>query len=127
MTRVFTTTGSVSSRAFTADYMKNETRYMRVRLVREDGADITEEDLEKIKNVIQLEVGTSATKFEPYKEPICYEAWQIAEEDAIEGIYPNTTVVIETVGSTMDVTYSRDLNKAFADLEQAIISLGGYV
>lgn len=40
---------------------------------------------------------------------------------------PNMTFVPNTDGVTLDVKYNRDINKALAELQQAIISLGGTV
>ena len=112
----------------TKDKVTSKAKYVRFRLKRADDADITEEDLVKVKTAFQFEVGTSATSYEPYVEPIHYEAWQLAEANGkIEGIYPSTTLIPEVNGVVMDVEYNRDLNKAFAELQQAIISLGGNV
>lgn len=87
---------------------QDEYRKLAIRLYMNRGK--VEGDYLTVSNV-QLEVGGSATNFEPYKEPICYEAWQLAEDSKIDGIYPNTTLMIETVGSTMDVEYIRDFNR----------------
>jgi hypothetical protein len=47
--------------------------------------------------------------------------------DGVTSIYPTTTLVIDTAGAVIDVEYNRDINKAFAELYNAIISLGGNV
>lgn len=73
----------------------------------------------------QLKIGTTAadaTEYEPYKEPIEY-----AQGEDIKSIYPTTTIMTDTEGAVVEVEYNRDLNKAFAELYQAIISLGGNV
>lgn len=69
-----------------------------------------------------LEYGDTATEYEHYKEPIEYSAGE-----AIKPIYPTTTITTDTVGALVEVEYNRDINKAFAELYQAIISLGGNV
>lgn len=76
---------------------------------------------------IQLEKGTTVTDYEPYIEPTSYP---IAADGTVEGvtsIYPNMTITTDTTGVVVDAEYNRDLNKAFAELQQAIISLGGNV
>ena len=61
-------------------------------------------------------------------EPINYPAWLLEECGyKLVGLCPDTTLCVDTKGATMDVEYSRDLNKVIGDLEQAIISLGGNV
>jgi hypothetical protein len=70
----------------------------------------------------QIEIGESATDYEPYIEPIEYERGEV-----IKSIYPSTTLTTDTVGALIEVEYNRDINKAFAELQRAIISLGGNV
>ncbi|MEE1046437.1 MAG: hypothetical protein U0M60_03325 [Clostridia bacterium] len=77
---------------------------------------------EGIVSEIQVEIGTTATEYEPYKEPIEY-----SQGEDIKSIYPTTTIRTDTVGTVLTVEYNIDLNKAFAELYQAIISLGGNV
>ena len=75
---------------------------------------------------LQLEVGAVATEYEPYVEPVEYE---VGEDGLVQvaSIYPSTTLLTDTTGATIDVQYNRDINKAFAELQQAIISLGGNI
>ena len=94
----------------------------------------------KIANV-QFEYGTEATEYTPYMEDVSsidigiidadgnyYEVPQPAE---ITSSYPTMTIMAMNTGATVDVSYNRDINKAFSELEekltQAIISLGGNV
>ncbi len=75
----------------------------------------------------QLELGFFPTEYEPYIEPIEYD---VNEDGTVEGvlpIYPSTTLMTDTSGAVIDVEYNRDINKAFAELYNAIISLGGNV
>ena len=79
-----------------------------------------------IKN-IQLEVGSTETSYEPYIEPISY---QVATDGTVEGvtsIYPNMSITTDTTGVVIDAEYNKDINKAFAELQNALISLGGNV
>lgn len=45
--------------------------------------------------------------------------------EGVKSIYPTTAITANTSGALIDCEYNRDLNKAFAELQQAIISLGG--
>ena len=47
--------------------------------------------------------------------------------NGVTSLYPNTTLMSDTDGVLIDCEYNRDINKAFAELQQAIISLGGNV
>ena len=62
---------------------------------------------------IQIELGSTATEIEPYKEPV---------EGAVS-VYPTTTLVSDTNGVKITAEYNRDINKAFAELEKAIVNL----
>lgn len=57
-----------------------------------------------------------------YENPIEY-----SQGEDIKSIYPTTTIMTDTEGAVVEVEYNRDLNQAFAELYQAIISLGGNV
>lgn len=79
----------------------------------------------KIKNIM-LCYGTN-TEYEPYTEPTTYD---ISTGGAVEGVtslYPITTLTSDTEGIVLDVEYNRDINKAFAELQNAVISLGGNI
>ncbi len=79
---------------------------------------------------IQIELhtqGATATDFEPYIEP---QTFPVNADGTVEGItsrYPSTTLTTDTVGAVIDVEYNRDLNKAFAEITQALISMGGNI
>lgn len=76
---------------------------------------------------IQIEQGEAATEFEPYIEPVEYAVNADGTVDGVNSIYPATTLLLENEGAVIDVGYNRDINKAFAELYNAIISLGGNV
>jgi hypothetical protein len=80
----------------------------------------------KFKN-FQLEYGTAATEYEPYIEPVEYAVNADGTVEGVKSIYPAITLTTDTVGALIEVDYNRDINKAFAELQQAIISLGGNV
>ena len=73
---------------------------------------------------LQLEVGSFATEYEPYIRPVEYEAGAV---EGIKSIYPSATLSTDTIGAVIECEYNRDLNKAFAEMVQAIISLGGNI
>lgn len=72
--------------------------------------------MEEYLDDIQIEVG-SKTEYEPYKEPV---------EGAVS-IYPTTTLVADVAGTAIEATYNKDINKAFAELQNAMISLGANI
>lgn len=75
----------------------------------------------------QLELGTAATEYEPYKECEEYTPAADGTVNGVTSLYPNTTLMTDTEGVIIDCEYNRDINKAFAELQQVIISLGGNV
>ena len=75
----------------------------------------------------QLELGTTATEYEPYITPTEYTPTADGTVNGVTSLYPNTTLTTDTDGVLIDCEYNRDINKAFAELQQAIISLGGNV
>lgn len=85
---------------------------------------------------IQLEVGTvkpagdnryTKTEYEPYTEPTTYDISADGAVESVTSLYPTTTLTSDTEGIVLDVEYNRDINKAFAELVNALISLGGNV
>jgi hypothetical protein len=75
---------------------------------------------------IQIEVGTTATEYEPYKEPITYTAGENGVVNGIVGNGEGMTIFSES-GVTISAEYNKDTNKVIESLVQAIISLGGNV
>lgn len=83
-----------------------------------------------VDNVViypQLEVGSTATEYEPYIEPVTYIPNADGTVEGVTSLYPSTTLLTDTAGVIVDAEYNRDINKAFEALVQAIISLGGNV
>lgn len=78
-------------------------------------------------DAMQLELGTTATEYEPYITPTEYTPTADGVVNGVTSLYPNTTFMTDTDGVLIDCEYNRDINKAFAELQQAIISLGGNV
>lgn len=99
----------------------------------------TEGDYITISNV-QLEEGTIATNYAPYiedistvklyksgdgVEPTVYDVPADGIVEGVKSLYPSTTLYTDTSGAVIDCTYNRDINKAFAELQNAIIAIGG--
>jgi hypothetical protein len=76
---------------------------------------------------VQIEEGKTATEYEPYTEYGAYSVNADGTVDGIRSIYPSMTFVPDTEGVTLDVEYNRDINKAFAELQTALISMGGNI
>ena len=75
----------------------------------------------------QIEKGKVVTDYEPYIEPVEYPVSADGTVEGVTSIYPTTTLMTDTAGAVIDCTYNRDINKAFEELYNAIISLGGNV
>lgn len=75
----------------------------------------------------QVEPGSDVTEYEEYKEP---ERLAVGADGSVENaasLYPTTVLTSDTDGVVIDCEYNRDINKAFEELQQAIIGLGGNV
>ena len=68
----------------------------------------------------QIELGESATEYEPFKEPETYNG----TVESVPSLYPTTTLLTDTEGVTITAEYNRDINKAFAQIYQAIATMG---
>ena len=76
---------------------------------------------------IQLNMGDTVTEYEPYKEPEAYMPDSDGIVEDVTSLYPTTTLLKDTEGVIIKCEYNRDINKAFEELTNAIISLGGNV
>lgn len=75
---------------------------------------------------MQIEVGSVATDFQDYISTT-YTPNADGTVEGVTSLYPTTTLSTDTDGVIINCEYNRDINKAFAELTQAIISLGGNV
>ena len=75
---------------------------------------------------MQIEVGSVATDFQDYISTT-YTPNADGTVEGVTSLYPTTTLSTNTYGVIIDCEYNRDINKAFAELQQVIISLGGNV
>ena len=85
----------------------------------------------------QLELGTTATEYEPYLDPSTatltryglsetdnpktYTPNSDGTVDGVTSLYPTTVLTTDTEGVTIDVEYNRDANKVIAELLELII------
>lgn len=79
----------------------------------------------KIEN-IQVTISESI-EYKPYIQPTEYTPDADGVVSGVTSLYPSTTLMTDTDGALIDATYNRDINKAFEELKNAILSLGGNV
>lgn len=76
---------------------------------------------------IQVELGrTDMPEYEPY---VCTE-YNVEADGTVEGVenkYTDMTLSTSVPGVRIECEYNKDINKAYAELQQAIISLGGNI
>ena len=70
---------------------------------------------------IQIEID-GVSEFMPYIEPTEYKVG-----DSVKSVHPSTTLICDAEGVKMEAEYNRDINKAFEEMYNAIISLGGNI
>lgn len=88
----------------------------------------------KAENIL-LELGDTDTGYEPYREPVSYtpsadglcEVVPQHPDMTISAIDLGAAVGAIYPGVVLDCEYNRDINKAFEQLTQAIISMGGNI
>ncbi len=73
----------------------------------------------------QLEVGSSATEYEPYVEPTVYPVNTDGTVEGVKSVYPSMTFVPDTDGVNIEVEYNRDINKAITEIQKVIAQLQG--
>lgn len=71
----------------------------------------------------QIEVGDTASDYEPYTEPTIYTPLEDGSVENAEAVFPTTTLISDTTGAIIDCEYSRDINKAYADLLERVTAL----
>lgn len=73
---------------------------------------------------LQIERASAATAYEPFTAKV-YTADPNGSFAGVTSLYPVTTLLPGSAGVSLTAKYNKDINKAFAALQQAIISLGG--
>ena len=76
---------------------------------------------------VQIEKGSTATEFEPYKGGEMSVPSSDGTLENITSISPCTTLAVNINGALIDAEYNKDINKVIESLINAIISLGGNV
>lgn len=76
---------------------------------------------------IQLEIGNAPTEYNNYIQPTEYTPDESGIVSGVTSLYPSTTLMTDTDGAIIEATYNRDINKAFEELKNVILSLGGNV
>lgn len=76
----------------------------------------------------QIELGTTATEYEPYKEPETYTPNEDGTVEGVTSLYPVTTLMTDTAGVTITAEYNCDtkkyIDKKLAQLVAATVSEG---
>ena len=68
----------------------------------------------------------ASDEFEPYIEPTTYEVEADGSVNGVMPLYPSTTLITDN-RAIIECEYNRDINKAFEELTQIILSLGGNI
>ncbi len=78
---------------------------------------------------LQLEVDNGTGLPTEFEEPVvtAYIPNADGTVDGVTSLAPNMTLMTDTENTYADVTYNRDINKAFEEMYNAIISLGGSI
>ena len=71
----------------------------------------------------QVEIGETATEYEPYVEPTEYTANADGTVEGVKYMYPSMTLIPSTEEATVNVEYNRDINKAFAETLNRLAAL----
>lgn len=76
---------------------------------------------------ISLYNSDATGRYEPYIEPTEHTVNADGTAAGVTSLSPTTTLMTDVEGAIIDVEYNRDINKAFDELKNAIIALGGNV
>lgn len=85
----------------------------------------TEPVYNNFKDEIMVELGTTATDYEPYITPTDYTPTADGTVNGVTSLYPNTTLLTDTDGVIIDCEYYKDIDKAYNKLSAAIALSGG--
>jgi hypothetical protein len=72
-----------------------------------------------------LELGTTATAYEPYIEPTTYTANSDGTINGIKSISPNMTLLTNNSGVVINAHYYKDPDIVISNLTQAVALSGG--
>ena len=68
----------------------------------------------------QLELGSTATEYEPYKECVEYTPNADGTVNGVTSLYPNTTLMTNTAGVIIDCEYNKDVNRTVSELSTPV-------
>lgn len=91
------------------------------------GTTISNEVFYPMLCVADSEATPERLDYVPYITPTEYTPTADGMVEGVTSITPYTTLTTDNDDVIIDVEYNRDINKAFAELQEAIISLGGNV
>lgn len=74
---------------------------------------------------VQLELGSTATDYEPYITPTDYTPTADGTVEGVTSLYPNTTLMTDTEGVLIDCDYYKDIDKTFNELTTSVALSGG--
>lgn len=77
-----------------------------------------------VKYSPQLELGSTSTDYEPVLPAITFTPSADGTVVGVKNIYPTTTLLADKDNVVIDVDYNRDINKAFEELQNAILAQG---
>lgn len=77
-----------------------------------------------VANNIQVEVGSTATAFEPYKTPVTHRANKDGTVNGVTSYAPTTTLTTSAKGAIMDCSYNLDINKVMEYFVYILQGLG---
>ncbi|MBQ6795111.1 MAG: hypothetical protein IJO83_03085 [Clostridia bacterium] len=103
-----------------------EGKYIRLVLQNNAGQTVYEDGEVAVNfSNVQVEAGYGDTGYVPYVEPVEYF---VGEDGKVDGLISSEmTLMSDTEGAVLECEYNRDINKAFEEMCNAIISLGGNV
>ena len=80
-------------------------------------------DTGTFSNILIATQDNDAT-YEPFIEPTTYTPNADGTVEGVTSLYPSMTLMTDS-GVIIDAEYNRDINKAFAELQNAVINMGG--
>lgn len=86
----------------------------QIQFYASNGYQTAEGDTATFKNV-QLELGNTATEYEPYKESQTYTPNADGAVEGITSLSPTMTLLTDTAGTVINCEYNKDTNKALTN------------
>ena len=113
--------------AYTFNTGENTELFLQMNLYNGCTADEVLELADFVNGTTQLELGTTASEYEPYQEPITYTVNEDGTVEGVTSIYPTTTLLTDTQGVIIEAEYNADtkkyIDKKFAELQALILEV----